>query len=232
MAKGSAGGRRGAPRERLKTARGRKLGSARWLSRQLNDPYVHAARRAGYRSRAAFKLIEIDDRFHLLKQSRRVVDLGAAPGSWCQVAAARAPGATIVGLDRQEVASVNGATVLVGDFLEPDTPERLLAALGGAPDLVLSDMAAAATGHAATDHLRTITLAEAAVDYAVTALAPGGALVVKVLQGADEPALFARIRSAFGWARRFKPPASRGESTELYLVAGDRRSPDAEPTEA
>ncbi len=223
MAKKPVGGRRGSPCERLRTARGRRLGSTRWLQRQLNDPYVHAARRAGYRSRAAFKLIEIDDRFAVLKPGQRVIDLGAAPGSWCQVAAARVRGGTIVGLDLQEVEAVGGVTLLVGDILDPATPRRLREALAGPADVVLSDLAAAATGHAATDHLRTIALAEAAAALVEDVLAPGGALVVKVLQGVDEPALFGRLRQRFGSVRRFKPPASRGESTELYLVAVDYR---------
>jgi 23S rRNA (uridine2552-2'-O)-methyltransferase len=230
---GTVGGR--SLTQRVKTARGRKLGSTRWLQRQLNDPYVQEARRLGYRSRAAFKLQQIDDKFALLKPGLRVVDLGAAPGGWLQIAAGRMrltatatdPGSAggfaeasgaLVGFDLEDVEPVAGAVLLRGDFLAADAPDRIRSALGGAADLVLSDMAASTTGHAATDHLRTMALAEAAVAFAADALAPGGAIVVKLLQGADEPALFERVRLFFTHVRRFKPKASRPESTELYIV--------------
>lgn len=220
---GGNGGGRGLT-QRVKTARGRKLGSTRWLQRQLNDPFVQEAQRLGYRSRAAFKLQQIDDRFSLLKPGLRVVDLGAAPGGWLQVAAERmrltddGRGGVLVGFDLQEIEPVAGATILQGNFMAADAPARLAAALGGPVDLVLSDMAASATGHAATDHLRTLALAEAAIEFAADVLAPGGAAIVKVLQGADEPALFERMRGLFTGVRRFKPKASRPESTELYLI--------------
>jgi 23S rRNA (uridine2552-2'-O)-methyltransferase len=239
--RGSGGGKSGAKRsgggrsageapggraltQRVKSARGRKIGSTRWLQRQLNDPYVQEAQRLGYRSRAAFKLQQIDDRFALLKPGQRVLDLGAAPGGWLQFAAQRMrlgeghAGGVLVAFDLEEIEPVAGAVILQGDFMAEDAPARLEAALGGPADVVLSDMAAPTIGHAATDHLRTMRLAEAAVDFAVEVLAPGGTVVVKLLQGADEPALFARVRQAFASVRRFKPKASRSESTELYLV--------------
>ncbi len=210
--------------QKVKTARGRKIGSTRWLQRQLNDPYVQEAQRLGYRSRSAFKLRQIDDKFSLLKSGLRVVDLGAAPGGWLQVAAERmrlaetAKGGVLVGLDLQEVEPVAGAVILQGDFMDANALSRLTEALGGPANLVLSDMAAAATGHAGTDHLRTMALAEAAVEFAADVLAPGGAIAVKVLQGIDEPALFRRLCQLFSGVRRFKPAASRPESTELYLI--------------
>ena len=167
---------------RVRRSRRRKPSSTEWLTRQLNDPYVAEAHRLGYRSRAAFKLIQLDDRFHLLKPGRRVVDLGCAPGGWTQVAAAR--GGTVVGIDLLPTKPVPGATLLAGDFRDPATADRVRATLGGAADLVLSDMAAPATGHAATDHLRIVALAEAALGFAETVLRPGGAFVAKVFQGA------------------------------------------------
>lgn len=205
---------------RLKTARGRKASSQRWLERQLNDPYVQAAKSKGYRSRAAFKLIELDDRFHLLKQGARVLDLGAAPGGWVQVAQERigAKG-KIVGLDILPMAPIAGAELLEGDMLAPETPERLKLALGGGADVVLSDMAAPTTGHRATDHLRTVALLEAALDLAEDVLRPGGSFVGKVFQGGATGALLARFKQVFATVRHVKPPASRAESVELYLVA-------------
>jgi 23S rRNA (uridine2552-2'-O)-methyltransferase len=215
----------GAPRpkaERVKTARGRKSSSTEWLARQLNDPYVHAARRDGYRSRAAFKLIELDDRFHLLKPGARVVDLGAAPGGWTQVAVARVkapyPG-RVVAVDVSAVAPIAGAEILALDFLAPETPAALITALGGPADVVLSDMAAPATGHGATDHVRIIALAEAAYDFARDVLAPGGAFVAKVYQGGTEGDLLRRLKHDFAAVRHAKPPASRAESAEVYVVA-------------
>jgi 23S rRNA (uridine2552-2'-O)-methyltransferase len=222
------GGRRGAgagsgARQlsvRVKTAKRRSSASTRWLARQLKDPYVAEAKRLGYRSRAAFKLIQLDDKLRLLKPGACVVDLGAAPGGWSQVAAARcAPGGTVVGIDLLPVEPIAGAVFLEGDFLEEDAPARLEAALGGPADLVLSDMAAPATGHAKTDHLRTMALAEAALEFAEAVLAPGGAFVAKVLQGGSERELLDRLKRGFAKVRHVKPPASRKDSAELYVVA-------------
>jgi len=217
------GGRRGAPRPgktRVHTAKGRKLSSTRWLARQLNDPYVMAAKRLGYRSRAAFKLAEIDDKFHLLAPGRRVVDLGAAPGGWVQVALARVGSrGRVVGIDVQPMEPIAGAALLQGDFLADDAPARLREALGGPADAVLSDMAAPSTGHARTDHLRIMALAEAALAFALEVLAPGGAFVAKVLQGGSERALLETMRLNFARVTHFKPPSSRKESAELYVVA-------------
>ena len=210
-------------RARAKNPGRRTPSSKRWLERQLNDPYVAAARREGWRSRAAFKLIELDDRFHLLQRGRRVVDLGAAPGGWTQVAAARTGadkgGGIVVGLDLAEIAPIPGAILLRGDLREPESADMLRAALGGQADLVLSDMAAPATGHAATDHLRIVALAEAAFDFAASVLAPGGSFVVKVFQGGTEGALLAELKRAFAELRHAKPKASRAESAETYLLA-------------
>jgi 23S rRNA (uridine2552-2'-O)-methyltransferase len=206
----------------LRTARGRSPASQRWLTRQLNDPYVRAAKEAGWRSRAAFKLIELDDRFHLLRPGLRVLDLGAAPGGWTQVAAQR--GARVVGLDLLPVESVSGAILIQGDFQDDGVLPRLREALGGEADLVLSDMAPNATGHAATDHLRIVALAELALDFAIEILADGGAFVAKVLQGGSERAMMERLRRHFASVRHAKPPASRKESSELYVIAqGFRR---------
>ncbi len=229
MASGRIGGR--GARQRVRTARRRKVGSTRWLERQLNDPHVREARRLGYRSRAAFKLIEIDDRFTLLRPGARVLDLGAAPGGWVQVAVERVrPGKTggrVVGLDMAPVEAVAGAIIVEGDVMAEDTPARLAAALGAPADVVLSDMAAATTGHAVTDHLRTLALAEAALDIACALLAPGGAVVLKLLQGAGEAELFRALGRAFATARRVKPKASRAGSAELYLVATGFRGASA-----
>ena len=213
-------GRGGGPRVKLKTARGRKLSSQHWLERQLNDPYVRAAKAKGYRSRAAFKLIELDDKFHFLKPGARVLDLGAAPGGWVQVAQARIGAAgKVVGADILEMEPIPGAELLVADLLDPETPARLKAALGGRADVVLSDMAAATTGHRATDHLRTVALIEAALDVAEDVLRPGGAFVGKVFQGGTAGELLTRIKQRFAIVKHVKPPASRQESVELYLVA-------------
>jgi 23S rRNA (uridine2552-2'-O)-methyltransferase len=218
--------RRGAPRQaraaatRLKTAKGRKPSSTRWLVRQLNDPYVRAARREGYRSRAAFKLIELDDRFHFLKRARRVVDLGSAPGGWCQVAAARVGKGRVVGIDLLPIDPIPGVFRLIqADFLDEGAQKELVFALGGAPDLVLSDMAAPATGHGATDHVRIVALVEAAYDFARRHLVPGGAFVAKVFQGGTERELLDRMKKDFASVRHAKPPSSRSESAETYVVA-------------
>jgi len=208
----------------LRTARGRSSASQRWLTRQLNDPYVRAAKQAGWRSRAAFKLIELDERFHLLRRGLRVLDLGAAPGGWTQVAAER--GARVVGLDLLPMDPVPGAVLIEGDFHDEVVLPRLREALGGPADLVLSDMAPNATGHPATDHLRIVALAELALDFAIEILAEGGGFVAKVLQGGSERAMMERMRRHFASVRHAKPPASRKESSELYVVAqGFRRGP-------
>jgi 23S rRNA (uridine2552-2'-O)-methyltransferase len=208
---------------RVKTARRRKPSSTEWLSRQLNDPYVAEARRRGYRSRAAFKLIQLDDRFHLLAPGRRVLDLGCAPGGWSQVAAERVGAAkeqgVVVGIDLAATEPVPGAILFQGDFRDPGIAARIAEALGPGADLVLSDMAAAATGHAATDHLRVVALAEDAFALAATLLRPGGAFVAKVFQGGAEGALLAELKRAFAAVRHAKPAASRAESAETYVVA-------------
>jgi 23S rRNA (uridine2552-2'-O)-methyltransferase len=205
---------------RVKTARGRKSSSTRWLQRQLNDPYVAEAKRQGYRSRAAFKLTGLDESFKLLKKGMKVVDLGCAPGGWTQVAVEKVgPAGAVVGIDLKEVEPVGGAELMVGDMEAPDTPDRLKAALGGEADLVLSDMAAASTGHHATDHLRIIALAEAALDFAEEVLKPGGGYVAKVLQGGAENDLLARLKQNFRSVKHAKPGASRQDSTEMYVVA-------------
>lgn len=205
---------------RVRSARRRKPSSTEWLQRQLNDPYVAEAQRRGYRSRAAFKLLQLDERFHLLRPGLRVVDLGCAPGGWTQVAAPRAgAGGRVVGIDLNPTDPVPGATVLQGDFRDPAMARQLREALGAAADLVLSDMAAPATGHAATDHLRIIALAEEAFAFAETLLKPGGAFVAKVLQGGATGDLLAALKRAFAEVRHAKPAASRAESAETYVVA-------------
>jgi 23S rRNA (uridine2552-2'-O)-methyltransferase len=208
--------------ERVKTARRRKPSSTKWLARQLNDPYVQRARREGFRSRAAFKLLELDQRFHLLRPGARVVDLGAAPGGWTQVAvtAVKAPlRGRVVSVDIEPMQPVNGAEILALDFWAPEAPAAIAATLGQKADLVLSDMAAPATGHAGTDHVRIVALAEAAYEFARTVLAPGGAFVAKLYQGGAEAAFLAALKRDFATVRHAKPPASRAESAELYVVA-------------
>jgi 23S rRNA (uridine2552-2'-O)-methyltransferase len=202
---------------RVKTARRRKPSSKEWLERQLNDPFVAEARRLGYRSRAAFKLLQLDQRFHLLAPGLRIVDLGCAPGGWTQIAAAGH--GRVVGIDLLPTDPIAGATLLTGEFRDPATDERIREALGGPADLVLSDMAAPATGHAATDHLRIIALAEDAFHFAGTILKPGGAFVAKVFQGGTEGGLLLTLKREFGEVRHAKPAASRAESAETYVVA-------------
>ncbi len=212
-----AGGRRGVS-VFVRTAAKRSAASAAWLKRQLNDPYVAAARAQGWRSRAAFKLIELDERFHLLRPGLRVIDLGAAPGGWSQVAIRR--GAShVVGLDLLPIDPVAGAVFIQGDFDDDAMPGRLIAELGGRADLVLSDMAPNTTGHAATDHLRIVALAELAAHFAGQVLAPGGAFVAKVFQGGSERQILELLKRQFAQVRHAKPPASRKESSELYVVA-------------
>ena len=202
----------------VRTGRGRTTASQQWLKRQLNDPYVAAAQAQGWRSRAAFKLIEMDDKFHLIRPGMRVLDLGAAPGGWCQVARKRGAG-QVVALDLLPIDPIQGVTLLQGDFNDAEMPARLEAVLGGKADLVLSDMAPNTTGHGATDHLRIIALAELALDFAVKVLAPGGAFVAKVFQGGSEKQMLAPMKQMFATVRHAKPPASRKESSELYVVA-------------
>ena len=218
-ARGSDRGR-GDLRVKLKTAKGRKASSQRWLERQLNDPYVRDAKIKGYRSRAAFKLIELDKKFHFLRKGARVLDLGAAPGGWSQIAVARV-GDTgkVVAMDILDMEPLAGADVFKADMLAEETPALLVTALGGPADLVLSDMAAPTTGHRPTDHLRTMSLLEAALDMADAVLKPGGTFVGKVFQGGATGELLARIKRSFADVKHVKPPASRAESVELYLVA-------------
>lgn len=204
---------------KVKSARGRKLGSTLWLQRQLNDPFVARAKKEGYRSRAAYKLIELDDRFGLLKPGARVVDLGAAPGGWCQVALQRTKGrGQIVGIDYLEVEDLPGVELLAVDFLEDGAAEALKQRLGGPADVVLSDMAAPTTGHRATDHLRIVALADEALGFAEEVLAPGGAFVAKVLQGGSEKQLLDRLKANFTKVAHAKPEASRSDSAEMYVV--------------
>ncbi len=205
---------------RLRTAKGRTKASQRWLERQLNDPYVRAAQQKGLRSRAAFKLIEMDDKHGLLRPGARVLDLGAAPGGWTQVAAERAaPGGRVVAVDLLPMDPVPGAVVIQGDFQDEAVAAAALSALGGPADLVLSDMAPNTTGHGATDHLRIMGLAELALDAALKALAPGGHLVAKVFQGGGERSFLDALKRGFRAVRHVKPPASRKDSSELYVVA-------------
>lgn len=202
----------------LQSAAGRSASSQRWLTRQLNDPYVEAAKRAGFRSRSAYKLLELNERFRLIKRGARVVDLGAAPGGWSQAALAAGAG-RLVAIDLKPLEPIAGAAVLTADAAEEGLAEKVLQLLGGAADAVLSDMAPAATGHAATDHLRIMALAEAAFALAAVLLEPGGCFVVKLLQGGGEKELLATLQRHFATVRHAKPPASRPESRELYLVA-------------
>ena len=203
---------------RVKTAKSRSPASARWLARQLNDPYVTAAKQQGWRSRAAFKLLELDDKFQLIGKGARVLDLGAAPGGWSQVAVKRGAG-SVLAVDLLLIDPIHGAVILQGDFTDSDMPERLSQALGGMADLVLSDMAPNTTGHASTDHIRIVALAEMALDFAVQVLAPGGAFVAKVFQGGSERQILDVLKRNFSSVRHAKPPASRKESSELYVVA-------------
>ncbi len=213
---------------RVKTARGRKIGSTRWLERQLNDPYVHAAKKDGYRGRAAYKLIEIDDKHRFLTPGKRVVDLGCAPGGWLQVAVKRVNAlgekagrrqGFVLGVDMQEMEPLPGATLMRLDFMDEGADDRVKAALGGEADVVLSDMAAFASGHRATDHIRIVALCEAAAWFACDVLTEDGVFVAKVLQGGAEGELLAMLKKNFRKVVHFKPPASRKDSAEMYLVA-------------
>jgi len=210
-------------REKVHSARGRKSSSTRWLQRHINDPYVREAKAKGYRSRAAFKIAELDDRFHFLKPGQRVVDLGAAPGGWTQVAVARTtnkPGKErVVAVDILEMAEVAGAKFLHLDLTDEEAPAAIEAALDGPADVVMSDMAAPTTGHKPTDHLRTLALVEAAYDLAEQILAPGGTFVAKVFQGGTEAGLLKRMKQHFDKVRHAKPPSSRKDSPETFVVA-------------
>ena len=206
--------------QRLKPDKRRKLSSRAWLERQINDPYVARAKREGLRSRAAYKLAEIDDKYHLLKPGARIVDLGAAPGGWSEIAARRVgAGGRVIALDILDMKPIGGVEFLQLDFLDETAPGRLKALLGGKADMVLSDMAANATGHRQTDHLRIMALAEAAVHFAREVLAPGGSFLCKVLQGGTEAALLAELKRDYTSVKHVKPPASRADSAELYLLA-------------
>ena len=225
-AKGGGQGQSGSRKltVRVRTAKGRKIASTRWLQRQLNDPYVEEAKRQGYRSRAAFKLAEIDDKYHLLKPGLTVVDLGAAPGGWSQIAAQRvgltAGKGKVVALDLVAMEPVQGVIQLTVDMTDGDSPERIREALDGKPaDVVLSDMHAPAMGHKSTDHLRIMSLVEAALDLAEEILAPGGAFLCKVLQGGADKELVARLNRSFAKVRHVKPKASRADSAEMYVLA-------------
>jgi len=205
--------------KRLKTAKGRKVSSTRWLERQLNDPYVRRAKAENYRSRAAYKLLELDERFGLLKGVHAVVDLGIAPGGWSQVVRRKTPQASIAGIDLLPTDPIEGVTILQMDFMDEAAPERLKQALGRAADLVLSDMAANTVGHQQTDHLRTMALVEAGLEFAREILAPGGAFVAKVLAGGADNELVAALKRNFATVKHAKPPASRKDSSEWYVVA-------------
>ena len=204
---------------RLKTAKGRKHSSTRWLERQLNDPYVRRAKVENYRSRAAYKLIELDERFGFLRGAKSVVDLGIAPGGWSQVIRRKAPKAKIVGIDLLPTDPIDGVAILQMDFMDDAAPSRLQEALGGPADLVLSDMAANTVGHQQTDHLRTMALVEAGLDFAREVLRPGGAYVAKVLAGGADSELVAELKRSFSSVKHAKPPASRKDSSEWYVVA-------------
>jgi 23S rRNA (uridine2552-2'-O)-methyltransferase len=211
--------RGGGLRQRVKTARGRTAASTRWLERQLNDPYVRRAKQEGYRSRAAYKLIELDERFGFLKGTRRVVDLGLAPGGWSQVVRRQVPTARIVGIDLLPVDPIDGVAIFQMDFMDDAAPGVLVEALGGAPDLVLSDMAANTVGHPQTDALRTMALVETALAFACDVLVPGGAFVAKVFAGGADAALVAEMKRNFTTVKHAKPPASRKGSVEWFVVA-------------
>lgn len=207
------------PGERLRTGKRRSVSSARWLTRQINDPYVKKAKSQGYRSRAAYKLTELDERFGMLKGVSRAVDLGIAPGGWSQVLRQRCPGAKVVGIDLLPTDPIEGVTILQMDFMAEEAPALLEAALEGPPDLVLSDMAANTVGHKQTDHLRTMGLVEAAAWFAIDTLAPGGSFVAKVLAGGTDTELLALLKRHFATVKHAKPPASRKDSSEWYVIA-------------
>lgn len=204
---------------RLRSAKGRKVSSTRWLERQLNDPYVKRAKAEGYRSRAAYKLLELDEKFGLLKGVKAVVDLGIAPGGWSQVVRRRAPAARVAGIDLLPTDPIEGVAILQMDFMDEDAPARLKEALGVDADLVVSDMAANTVGHPQTDHLRTMALVEAGMEFAAEVLRPGGAYVAKVLAGGADNNLVAQLKRHFTTVKHAKPPASRKDSSEWYVIA-------------
>ena len=210
-------------RVRVRTARNRTAQSTRWLSRQLNDPYVKRAKAEGYRSRAAYKLLELDEKFGVLKGVRAVVDLGIAPGGWSQVVCRTHPGAAIVGIDLLPVDPIEGVTILQMDFMDDAAPDLLMQHLGRAPDLVMSDMAANTVGHPQTDHLRTIALAEAAAQFAIEVLAPGGTFISKVFQGGADRDLLTALKQNFATVKHAKPPSSRKGSPELFVIAQGKK---------
>ena len=220
-------------RQRIKTARGRKSSSIRWLQRQLNDPYVRRAQADGFRSRAAYKLTELDERFGFLGGCKRIIDLGIAPGGWSQVVRRRVPKALVVGIDLLPTDPIDGVIILEMDFMDDAAPDTLREALDGEADLVLSDMAANTVGHPQTDHLRTMGLVEAALEFAIEILRPGGTFVAKVLAGGADHGLVAELKRHFTTVKHAKPPASRKGSSEWYVVAQGfkGRVADAEPSE-
>ena len=205
--------------ERLKTGKNRSASSIRWLTRQLNDPYVRQAKVDGWRSRAAYKLIELDEKYHLLRGAKRVVDLGIAPGGWSQVVRKQAPNAAVVGIDLLPTEPIEGVTIFEMDFMADAAPAAQVEALGGAPDLVVSDMAANTVGHKQTDHLRTMGLVETAAHFAIEQLAPGGAFIAKVLAGGTDADLLALLKKHFTTVKHAKPPSSRKDSSEWYVIA-------------
>jgi 23S rRNA (uridine2552-2'-O)-methyltransferase len=207
------------PAMRLRKSKGRTQSSTRWLTRQLNDPYVKQAKADGYRSRAAYKLAELDEKFDLLRHATRVVDLGIAPGGWSQIVRQKAPKAVVVGIDLLETEPLEGVTIFQMDFMDDAAPGTLRSALDGLPDLVLSDMAANTVGHKQTDHLRTMGLVETAADFAIRTLAPGGAFVAKVLAGGTDTELLGLLKRHFSGVKHAKPPASRKGSSEWYVIA-------------
>ncbi|HEY4941096.1 MAG TPA: RlmE family RNA methyltransferase [Rhizomicrobium sp.] len=220
MSKPPGASGRGQIRAKIKNRKDRTVSSKRWLERQLNDPYVHAAKSKGYRSRAAFKIVELDDSFRFFKTGARILDLGAAPGGWSQIAHERVgPKGQVVATDILEMEPLDGVTFIHADLLKAGTPKLLIAALGGPADVVLTDMAAPTTGHRPTDHLRTTALLEAALDMADDTLRPGGTFVGKAFRGGTENELLQRLKKSFASVKHVKPPASRAESVELYLVA-------------
>jgi 23S rRNA (uridine2552-2'-O)-methyltransferase len=217
------------PGERLRTAKKRTTSSARWLTRQINDPYVKKAKADGYRSRAAYKLIELDEKFGLLKGVTRAVDLGIAPGGWSQVLRLKAPKAKVVGIDLLPTDPIEGVTIFEMDFMSDEAPAALEEALEGAPDLVLSDMAANTVGHKQTDHLRTMGLVETAADFAIQYMAPGGTFVAKVLAGGTDTELLTLLKRHFTSVKHAKPPASRKDSSEWYVIAKGFKGRAEEP---
>nr|WP_245416083.1 RlmE family RNA methyltransferase [Microvirga sp. 17 mud 1-3] len=218
-------------KQRVKTANKRSLSSQKWLERQLNDPYVARAKREGYRSRAAYKLLEIDEKYHILKSGQRVVDLGAAPGGWSQIAARKVgEKGRVVGIDLLPIDPMPGVEFVQLDFLDESAPDKLIEMLGGPADIVMSDMAANTTGHKKTDHLRIMGLAEAAIAFAREIMAPGGVFIAKVFQGGTESQLLADLKRDFATVRHVKPAASRADSSELYVMAtGFRGGADRSP---